>query len=204
MIRAMALVSVLALLSAMPAGAVSKKPRKPVRAAPRVPFPAPPAPPLYYPPVVMPPAPPAPPAPPLPPPDNPPGVAPKPLTNPTTWVTDDDYPLDAKRAGLQGRVTARMAIDRKGMPYRCWVVRGSGSNSLDATTCYILQSKARFAPALDPAGKPIEWTWQVSMRWLLADEDIPAVAPAPPLAKAQVRRTGSSGRKGTIRRKTRR
>jgi len=189
MIRAIAITAVaLVALGVAPAIAATraKKPVKRARAAPRPPV-AVAVPPVRMPPMprVMPPAPPQALRPPLPPLANPPGEAAQPLASPGAWVTDADYPPEAKRLGEQGRVVVRMALDRKGIPYRCWVVSSSGSDRLDATTCYLMQTKARFAPARDPGGQPMEWTYQVAMRWTLADEPDPVATPpvpAPPVA----------------------
>lgn len=183
MIRAIAITMVaLVALGMAPAIAATARAKKPVKRAPvaRRPPPVvvPPAVPMPI--TVMPPAPP-PPRPSLPPLDNPPGDAAQPLVSPGEWVTDADYPPQAKRQGEQGRVVVRMAVDRKGLPYRCWVVSGSGSQTLDATTCYLMQTRARFTPAQDPSGKPMEWTYQVSFRWMLSDEELqPAIPAAPP------------------------
>ena len=210
MIRAIALTAVaLVALGVAPviAATRAKKPVKSARAAPRSPVTVvappvmmPPAPPM---PRVMPPMPPQAPRPPLPPLVNPPGEAAQPLTSPGAWVTDADYPPEAKRLGEQGRVVVRMALDRKGLPYRCWVVSSSGSDRLDATTCYLMQSKARFAPARDPGGQPMEWTYQVAMRWTLADEPDPVATPpvpTPPVAAGPKARS-TAARKPVARRR---
>jgi TonB family protein len=105
---------------------------------------------------------------------NPPGEPARPLTNPADWILDSDYPPESKRIGERGRVVVRMAIDRKGLPYRCWVVISSGFDRLDTTSCYIMQTRARFLPAHDLKGDPMEWTYQVGWVWTLRDEDIPA------------------------------
>jgi protein TonB len=124
------------------------------------------------PPVSIPSAPlPRPSAPPL---INPPGEPARPLTNPADWILDSDYPPESKRIGEWGRVVVRMAIDRKGSPYRCWIVISSGFDRLDATSCYMMQTRARFSPAHDLKGDPMEWTYQVGWVWTLKDEDIPA------------------------------
>ncbi|MGN6820342.1 MAG: energy transducer TonB [Sphingomonas sp.] len=199
MVRALAITALAIVALAITPAVAATRAKKPVKRA-RV-IPRPPRPPVVVPPPVMvlprvavpmtvaPPAPPAPvmPRPPLPPLVSPPGDAAKPLVNPGEWVTDGDYPPEAKRQGEQGRVVVRMALDRKGLPYRCWVVSSSGSERLDATTCYLMQSRARFAPARDPDGKPMEWTYQISFRWTLRDEELqpalPVVPPVPAPAK---------------------
>jgi protein TonB len=204
LIRAFAMTAfALLVLTISPALAATRS-KKPIKAAPKVtrvptqPIMVPPmppmAPPVSMPMSVMPPAPP-PPRPPLPPLVNPPGDAAQPLSNPGSWVSDTDYPPESKRLGEQGRVVARMAVDRKGMPYRCWIVSSSGSERLDATTCYLMQSRARFTPAHDPKGQAMEWTYQVAMRWTLQDEVEPSLPSRS--ASPQPTRRPSAARKAT-------
>lgn len=201
MIRKLPPVVVVAALALTPsAEAAVKKPVKRAKIAPRkMPPPVMLPPPVPYPPAppTMPLAPP-PPAPPL---VNPPGVAAKPVGSPGQWVTPDDYPADSRRAGETGRVIIRLALDRLGRPYRCWVVQSSGSDRLDATTCYLMQSRARFTPAMGLDGKSIEWTYQLSMRWTIEEEvDVPPVA-APPSPPAPPKR---AVKKKVVRKGTRR
>jgi TonB family protein len=210
MVRAITITALaLVALAITPAVAATraKKPVKRTRVTPR-----PPSPPIVVPPpvpmpmTIAPPAPPAPPRPPVPPLVNPPGDAALPLSSPGGWVTADDYPAEAKRQGEQGRVVVRMAVDRKGLPYRCWVVSGSGSDRLDATTCYLMQSRARFTPARDPKGQPMEWTYQVAMRWTLEDEPDPVPTVTPPARPAptvapHARPRTTAARKTVVRRK---
>ena len=107
--------------------------------------------------------------------DNAPGTAAKPSGSPTEWFRMEDYPADARRAMEQGRVAVSVRIDSEGHPYKCWVVTSSGSKSLDDATCTLVMTRASFIPAKDKAGKPMEWTYNVSTRWSLQD-DTPQVA----------------------------
>jgi protein TonB len=49
--------------------------------------------------------------------------------------------------GVDGRVKA------------CEIIGSSGSRSLDRKTCEIMSERARFTPAMDAQGKPIESTF---------------------------------------------
>jgi TonB family protein len=83
-----------------------------------------------------------------------------------TLFSGDDYPASALRNGEEGTVQARLTVGANGRVTRCDVIRSSGSDTLDTTTCSILQRRARFVPARDSVGKaaastyvtpPIKW-----------------------------------------------
>ena len=110
-------------------------------------------------------APPAPPA--------PPGVADRPVArvrgNPGAMFGRDMYPVEALRRGEQGRVVARLAIDRNGRPTGCSVVETSRSASLDRVTCTIGATKLRFLPASDRIGRPVLSRYDLRVRWVLEE-----------------------------------
>ena len=73
-----------------------------------------------------------------------------------TVFTAEDYPATALQNREEGTVQAKLTIDPNGRVSACKVVRSSGYATLDNATCSILERGARFAPARDAAGKPIE------------------------------------------------
>ncbi len=73
-------------------------------------------------------------------------------------ITGRDYPPEARRAGVEGKLTTRYDIDAKGRITRCYVTAPSGSDLLDAATCRLVITRYRFAPARDGAGTPVEDT----------------------------------------------
>jgi len=75
-----------------------------------------------------------------------------------TVFTADDYPAIAQEKGQEGTVQAQLTVDPGGRVARCTVIRSSGYASLDNATCAILQRRARFTPATNAAGRPIEST----------------------------------------------
>jgi len=79
-----------------------------------------------------------------------------------------DYPEDALRANRQGLVQVRLAIDAAGKVAGCTVVQSSGTPSLDAATCDILQSRAAFTPARDAAGRPVPDVYLQKIAWRIA------------------------------------
>jgi len=63
-----------------------------------------------------------------------------------------DYPAAALRTGQEGRVVVALGISETGRVRDCRIALSSGSAVLDATTCRILRSRARYRPALDVHG----------------------------------------------------
>ena len=90
---------------------------------------------------------------------------------PTAWpfrlFSDDDYPAAALRGREQGRVVYRVTIGPDGRVSGCDVRISSGSRALDAATCRIVRSRARFTVARDGAGRPVPDTRDGDVLWLL-------------------------------------
>ena len=85
----------------------------------------------------------------------------------STWVTTDDYPDAALRAEEEGSVTVKLAINRGGEVAGCDVVQSSGSAALDTATCRTVQRRARYRPATDQSGQPVDATDNHTVRWSL-------------------------------------
>ena len=93
-----------------------------------------------------------------------------PRGDPGTWVTTDDYPPSAVRAGIEGRTSFRLDIGADGKPTSCTVMASSGSDDLDKTACRKLMGRARFKAALDAAGDPVASTYSGGVTWRLPAE----------------------------------
>ena len=78
------------------------------------------------------------------------------------------------------RVSLR--VSRQGHVTACTVTSSSRSSVLDAATCQILASRARFTPARDERGRTVADTVAAGVRWVIpADpEPEPAEGPAQP------------------------
>ena len=87
--------------------------------------------------------------------------------NLVSLFNSDDYPLEALRNEEQGTVTVRLQVGATGRVSSCTVTASSGSNSLDRTTCEILQRRARFAPATDSSGTPVPDVYTQRITWRL-------------------------------------
>lgn len=95
-------------------------------------------------------------------------------------VNVNDYPAAALRAGEQGVVEVALDIAPEGRVTACTIAASSGSAILDASTCRILRSRARFTPALDAAGKPVPDRIMTRIAWRMPA----APPPVPPAVHA--------------------
>lgn len=94
-------------------------------------------------------------------------VAASPRGRRANWITTDDYPGSAQRAGDEGTTAISVQIDESGRVTSCSVTGSSGSSVLDDATCRLYQRRARFNPAKDPAGNPMATTYSDRVRWQL-------------------------------------
>lgn len=95
------------------------------------------------------------------------GVRARSTVNPPALVTIADYPPSARRAGEEGTVGFALDITADGRVSACTIEASSGSAALDAATCRIMRSRARFEPARDSGGQPIPDHLQSHIRWIL-------------------------------------
>ncbi|HEY0149019.1 MAG TPA: energy transducer TonB [Allosphingosinicella sp.] len=90
-------------------------------------------------------------------------------------INAEDYPAAALRAGEQGTVRVGLDVSPEGRVTACTITASSKSASLDATTCRILRSRARFTPARDSAGTAVADRFETSLGWKLSrDVQVPA------------------------------
>jgi TonB family protein len=85
-----------------------------------------------------------------------------------TYVAHDDYPASARQRAEEGTVTFDLAVGPYGRVTHCTIVQSSGSGALDNASCRILRSRARFAPARDRHGNPVDDLGRGTLRWSLA------------------------------------
>jgi TonB family protein len=91
----------------------------------------------------------------------------KPRTPMETWVNNDDYPAAAIRSHESGTTVYRLTVDPTGAVTECGIVASSGSQTLDQTTCALLQKRAKYYPALDAGGKPVTDVVVDRFEWLM-------------------------------------
>ncbi|HVQ09955.1 MAG TPA: energy transducer TonB [Allosphingosinicella sp.] len=66
-----------------------------------------------------------------------------------SYVSTRDYPRSARAAGIEGIAYVRLIVGTDGRVLACAIAQTSGSATLDAATCRLLTSRARFTPAQD-------------------------------------------------------
>ena len=96
-----------------------------------------------------------------------------PLASPAAWISPDDYPISAARAGETGTVGFELAVDDAGNVTECRVTRSSGSALLDERTCAILQMRAKFHPADTASGAAGRRHFASAVRWTLPRDKVP-------------------------------
>lgn len=82
-------------------------------------------------------------------------------------VSPDDYPAQALAAGQSGAVRFRLDVGANGRVEGCTILRSSRSSILDATTCRVLRSRARFTPATGATGQPVGGRIEDEIVWTL-------------------------------------
>lgn len=91
------------------------------------------------------------------------------IGSPSDWISADDYPPSAARAGEHGRVTMAWTINPQGRVENCHVTASSGSDILDVTSCRLVTQRARYRPATDASGNPVESSASRSINWTLPE-----------------------------------
>ncbi len=99
-----------------------------------------------------------------------PGIAAPPRRCGTVAIVSGDYPEAAARAGATGTTRYELAIGSDGAVTDCRIMGSSGSDLLDARTCELMRSRARFQPALGADGVPVAGKAISGMVWKLNDK----------------------------------
>lgn len=90
-----------------------------------------------------------------------------PVADPASWISPDDYPIDALRAGKEGVVRADIGVDTSGSVVSCVVTASSETPSLDAKTCELAMQRGAFVPAIGENNRPIASVYRFAVRWVL-------------------------------------
>lgn len=118
---------------------------------------------------------------PLAPPPPPPRTSwpPRPLAPLAGLISRSDYPPIALRYREEGDVAYRVTVGLDGRVKQCVITASSGSSLLDAATCRLITSRARFAPGRSLDGKPIAATYSARARWRIDEQAEPPPMPPP-------------------------
>lgn len=84
------------------------------------------------------------------------------------YFSPGDYPEEAARHDDQGTVKMTFLVDETGTVRDCSVEGSSGVPTLDTMSCYIIQQRARFKPAVGPDGKPRRSAFTQQVTWRMA------------------------------------
>ena len=82
-----------------------------------------------------------------------------------TYLSVSDYPPAAFKEGREGTVEFEVTINVRGRVRGCRIVQSSGHSDLDEATCRLMTERARFEPARDAAGNPVEDKYSRKITW---------------------------------------
>lgn len=88
-----------------------------------------------------------------------------PTEHPGKWFQSGDYPTSSIWNGHNGLVAFRLNVDEAGKVEGCRVLYRTNPDDFADLTCKILMKRARMAPALDAAGKPVRSFYVNKVRW---------------------------------------
>lgn len=80
-------------------------------------------------------------------------------------VSTEDYPKRALKEEREEVVHFKVAIGADGIAKNCTVTQSSGSQDLDDTACKIIMKRARFKPARNAKGEPMEDVYESRLVW---------------------------------------
>ena len=101
----------------------------------------------------------------------------KPKANIVSLFSTNDYPLQSVHNAEEGTVAVVLRVGKDGGVRDCVVVQSSGHAALDAQTCRVLWLRARFVPAKDKNGSPVESALRQRIRWELPEPDPMPIRP---------------------------
>lgn len=85
-------------------------------------------------------------------------------------LKDSDYPKGLGESGISGTVTVRYLVIETGRVTACDVLKSSGSDALDETTCRLIRERFRFDPSRDAAGRPLAAYIRENHSWSVEDD----------------------------------
>jgi len=94
-------------------------------------------------------------------------VAANPSNDPARWITDRDYRSSWIRREMAGTARFSLDVNASGRVVDCTITRSTSHSALDNATCALIIKRARFEPARDTTGKPVEGVYSSSVRWRL-------------------------------------
>jgi len=83
-------------------------------------------------------------------------------------LTPADYPTDQMRDGLSGKVVVRLSVGADGAVKDCVSVLPRSSPSFASAVCNAYTKRAKFTPAQDSTGRPVEAEYVISVNFVMA------------------------------------
>lgn len=84
------------------------------------------------------------------------------LKNAASIITASDYPSGVQ---AEGNTRFEMRVGADGKPQSCIVTVSSGRDALDKATCNAFMKRARFSPAKDASGRPVDGRYRGNVTW---------------------------------------
>lgn len=110
-----------------------------------------------------------------------------PSNSPPNWVTGSDYPFVSLTNRIGGVSGFKATVSKSGAVTECTIVVSSGMKELDDRACSLVFARARFYPARDQGGNPVEGTYFNSISWKITQPIPPQpIPPASPSVSAQI------------------
>jgi len=81
-----------------------------------------------------------------------------------------EYPADALRNHVEGTTVMLVTVKTDGRVKDCQIDSSSGSVELDASSCKQFRARARFSPAIDDQGRPVEVVIHQAISWKIPQE----------------------------------
>jgi TonB family protein len=89
----------------------------------------------------------------------------QPINDVGRWVLPKDYPPVMLRYRMEGTVTSRLTVSRTGKATFCTINRSTLPQMFDNAVCLAMLKNAKFHPALDGDGNPVESYWEKTVRF---------------------------------------
>ena len=96
------------------------------------------------------------------------GPVSEPAMRPGFFVSERDYPKEARKIGAEGTSVVRVRIGANGRAAACAIAASSGVEILDVKTCAIISERARFDPARDASGTKVEADFDFTIAWRIS------------------------------------
>lgn len=84
-----------------------------------------------------------------------------------SYFQTSDYPFEAIRDGASGEALVAIRVGVDGQGKSCRLLQSAGHKALDRMTCAVTMRRARYTPARDKTGSPVEAPFITRIRWVM-------------------------------------